>query len=93
MVKKVAADLVRQMEEELARDGCVDQYMQDQLVIFQALAHGESCVDAGSELEGTLHTHTVRWVCEELLGGRTRFDNQAVPGWHKTALYTKHQFP
>lgn len=80
MVKKVASDVVQQMEEELAREGCVDQYMQDQLVIFQALAQGESRVNAGSGFEGTLHTCTVRWVCEELLGDRITFNGQSCIG-------------
>jgi len=74
MVKKVTLDVVTQLQEELNRGGCVDQYMQDQLVVFQALAQGESRVDAGLGYEGTLHTRTVRWVCAQLLGDRIGFN-------------------
>ena len=38
-------------------------------VVFQALAHGKSTIDAR---EPSLHTQTARWVVEQLLG--IRFD-------------------
>ena len=69
---------MRDLREEIRIGGCVDEFMQDQLVIFQALATGTSRVDAGNgrschsdvdlaDQEGSLHTQTVRWVCEEML--------------------------
>jgi RNA 3'-terminal phosphate cyclase (ATP) len=65
-VRKVTDELL----EEVKRGGCVDEHMQDQLVIFQAIAAGISAVDAGEGREkGMLHTQTVRWVCQEMLGG------------------------
>jgi RNA 3'-terminal phosphate cyclase (ATP) len=70
-VRKVTDELL----EEVKIGGCVDEHMQDQLVVFQALAAGISAVDAGEGREkGTLHTQTVRWVCREMLGG-TRFES------------------
>ncbi|KAI4129468.1 MAG: hypothetical protein LQ347_003771, partial [Umbilicaria vellea] len=39
--------VVRELEDELRRGGCVDEYMEDQLVVFQALAQGRSWVDGG----------------------------------------------
>lgn len=73
--------VVRELKADLKRNGCVDEFMQDQLVVFQALASGESRVDGGKwktdlgkedeecgDDEGSLHTRTVRWVCERMLG-------------------------
>ena len=74
---KVADQLVLQvaekLDEELAHGGCVDEFLQDQLVIFQALAQGKSEVFSGMETEPSLHTRTVRWVGQEILG--VKFDN------------------
>ncbi|KAI4240145.1 MAG: hypothetical protein L6R40_005277 [Gallowayella cf. fulva] len=67
-LETVANKVTKELEEELQRGGCVDEYMQDQLVVFQALADGTSVVDSGNELHATLHTKTARWVTERLLG-------------------------
>ncbi|RMZ89332.1 hypothetical protein DV736_g3434, partial [Chaetothyriales sp. CBS 134916] len=59
---------VGNLDTEFKRGGCVDEHLQDQLAIFQALARGKNVVDAGScRGDGTLHTRTVRWVCKEML--------------------------
>lgn len=63
LVSKVVQDLKR----ELKHNGCADEYLQDQLVVFQALADGQAVVDAG-EQEVSLHTRTARWVVEQVLG-------------------------
>ncbi len=42
--------------------------MEDQLVIFAALAHGTSEVDLGKSREASLHTQTCQWVATQLLG-------------------------
>ncbi|KAL8657971.1 MAG: hypothetical protein Q9226_001381 [Calogaya cf. arnoldii] len=68
MLETVANNVTKQLEEELERGGCVDEYMQDQLVAFQALADGRSVVDSGKDMYATLHTKTARWVAEQLLG-------------------------
>ena len=64
LVEKVLDDL----DKELAQGGCVDEYMQDQLVVFQALAKGQAKVDCGNGREPSLHTQTARWVAEQVLG-------------------------
>jgi len=76
MVQRAAEAVVRDLLNELRRGGCVDEFMQDQLVVFQALAMGRSVVDAGKGRgRGTLHTQTVRWVCDRMLsGGGFMFD-------------------
>ncbi|KIV79088.1 hypothetical protein PV11_06674 [Exophiala sideris] len=76
-VRQVVHDFARECE----RGGWVDEFAEDQLVVFQALAMGRTNVDAGiyhqseKDMEretGSLHTRTVRWVCNEMLG--TVFD-------------------
>ncbi|KAL5405881.1 hypothetical protein PMIN04_012215 [Paraphaeosphaeria minitans] len=67
IVRKVSSDLI----EELDHEGCVDEYMRDQLVAFQALASGKSTVYGGKRkealLEPSLHAKTAHWVAKELI--------------------------
>lgn len=60
---------VRALKKEIEHGGCVDEFMQDELVVFQALASGRSFVYSGEGVgEGSLHTETARWVAETLTG-------------------------
>jgi RNA 3'-terminal phosphate cyclase (ATP) len=63
MVEKVSDDLLSEIEH----GGCVDEWMRDQLVVFQALAEGTSRVDGGGR-EPSLHARTAMWVASEVLG-------------------------
>jgi RNA 3'-terminal phosphate cyclase (ATP) len=63
MLKKVSDDLIGEIEH----GGCVDEWMRDQLVVFQALAEGRSRVDGGGR-EPSLHARTAMWVASEILG-------------------------
>ncbi|KAF2469290.1 RNA 3'-terminal phosphate cyclase [Lindgomyces ingoldianus] len=63
MAKKVFADLIAEIEH----GGCVDEYLRDQLVVFQALAKGRSRV-SGGKLAPSLHAETAHWVVNMLLG-------------------------
>ncbi|KZT66816.1 RNA terminal phosphate cyclase domain 1 [Daedalea quercina L-15889] len=63
--EEAAEELVR----NLAHGGCVDEYMQDQMIIFLALAKGRSMVKTGPL---TLHTKTAIWVAEQLT--RAKFE-------------------
>ncbi|KIW53482.1 hypothetical protein PV05_09053 [Exophiala xenobiotica] len=90
VVREVVSTVVRDFVRECERGSCVDEFAEDQLVIFQALSQGSTRIHAdGVALEGeqrqrrdgyernrpesgSLHTHTVRWVCKEMLG--TKFD-------------------
>ncbi|KAI4131750.1 MAG: hypothetical protein LQ338_001072 [Usnochroma carphineum] len=67
-LETVATIVTKELEQELDCGGCVDEYMQDQLVVFQALAEGRSIVDSGKDNHASLHTQTARWVAEQLLG-------------------------
>ncbi|KAL4737867.1 RNA 3'-terminal phosphate cyclase/enolpyruvate transferase [Aspergillus similis] len=52
---------------------CVDEYMRDQLVIFEALRRAsnnkdhQECESREDEKYWSLHTKTAQWVCRELL--------------------------
>ncbi len=72
-VEKLVKRVVAELAMEIAHGGCVDEYMRDQLVVFQALAKGVSRVDVGFNVDGgameaSLHTVTAEWVVRELLG-------------------------
>lgn len=69
------------LKKEIEHGGCVDEFMQDELVVFQALARGRSFVYAGEGVEeGSLHTKTVRWVAETLTGIVFDRENFGVEG-------------
>lgn len=88
MVAQVVGSVARELVAECRKGGCFDEYAEDQVVVFQALSEGRSLVDNGRQQQhgkgkradvdggggGSLHTRTVRWVCEEMLG--TVFDDQ-----------------
>ncbi|CAF9934903.1 MAG: hypothetical protein HETSPECPRED_009401 [Heterodermia speciosa] len=58
----------KELEAEITHGGCVDEYMQDQLVVFQALAKGQAEIDDGKGRGPSLHTKTAKWVAEQVLG-------------------------
>jgi RNA 3'-terminal phosphate cyclase (ATP) len=68
IVKKVSDELWAEIEH----GGCVDEYLRDQLVVFQALAEGESHVyggkSKGKRAEPSLHARTAQWVAGEIVG-------------------------
>jgi RNA 3'-terminal phosphate cyclase (ATP) len=55
----------RELCSALDDGGCVDDWLQDQLILYMALADGASTLLTGSL---TLHTRTAIWVAEELTG-------------------------
>jgi len=65
------ADMGESAADELLRNvahgGCVDEYLQDQIIIFLALADGKSTVKTGPL---TLHTRTAIWVAEQLTNAK-----------------------
>lgn len=77
--------VVTELREEIRRGGCVDEFMADQVVVFQALAKGRGRIEGGNwrerskgqgeeekvgDEDGSLHARTVRWVCERMLTGK-----------------------
>lgn len=74
IVRKVSDDLIA----EIQHGGCVDEWMRDQLAVFQALAQGRSYVDGGRRdgktVEPSLHVRTAMWVAERIVG--VEFDEE-----------------
>jgi RNA 3'-terminal phosphate cyclase (ATP) len=75
VVPKIVSKVVHDLLQETNHGGCVDEFMRDQVVVFQALAKGESEVfggrnDAGEVVEASLHAQTAQWVSSEMIGVR-----------------------
>ncbi|KIY67988.1 RNA 3'-terminal phosphate cyclase [Cylindrobasidium torrendii FP15055 ss-10] len=67
--KEAAEELLKGLES----GGCVDEYMQDQIIILMALASGLSEVRCGKgALE--LHTKTAIWVAEQMTDAKFEVD-------------------
>ncbi|KAL9652471.1 hypothetical protein ABK040_000043 [Willaertia magna] len=66
---RITNDLLMRLEKQWNEKGCVDEHVQDQLIIFMALAKGKSKLRTGPL---TLHTQTAIHFCEELTG--VKFD-------------------
>ena len=81
--EEMAQKVVDELDLELRKGGLVDEYLQDQLIIFQALVAGKSTIPGSSEAlasdrervdktdepfgDGSTHTITARWVATQLL--------------------------
>ena len=63
VARKAASDIKKEIEEE----NCLDEHMQDQVIIFMALAKGESKFKCG---EISLHTKTAIHYAELLTGAK-----------------------
>ena len=50
-------EAARELVKALENDGCVDEWLQDQVIIFMALADGESALNVGKD-DLTLHTRS-----------------------------------
>lgn len=59
--EQAADELIRGLNE----GGCVDEWLQDQIILFMALADGKSEVRCGTG-GLTLHTRTAIWLAQEL---------------------------
>jgi RNA 3'-terminal phosphate cyclase (ATP) len=70
-INKMADKVVNDLRIELEHGGCVDGFLQDQLVVFQALCKGRAVVHGG---EPSLHTQTARWLAGHLVG--VHFDSE-----------------
>ena len=66
--EKLVSKVMKDLKKEMRHGGCVDEYMQDQIVVFQALAAGKAEIDFGNDREATLHTKTARWVTDQVVG-------------------------
>ncbi|XP_038069258.1 RNA 3'-terminal phosphate cyclase-like [Patiria miniata] len=73
--EQVGKEAAEMLLRNLDHGGCVDEYLQDQLIIFMALASGTSRVLSGPL---TLHTKTAIHVTEKLT--KAKFNVQKVFG-------------
>jgi RNA 3'-terminal phosphate cyclase (ATP) len=80
---EISQRVVDGLDSEVRKGGVVDEYLQDQLIVFQALAEGKSCIPGTLETlnsdtdrleraeepfgDGSMHTKTARWVASEIL--------------------------
>ncbi|KAL1709944.1 RNA 3'-terminal phosphate cyclase domain-containing protein [Schizophyllum commune] len=69
-------EAARGLLKALNNGGCVDEWLQDQVIIFMALADGESVLNVGKD-DLTLHTRTAIWVAEQLTDARFTVDVNA----------------
>ncbi|MBN3317368.1 RTCA cyclase, partial [Atractosteus spatula] len=60
---KVGIEAAEMLLRNIRHNGCVDEFLQDQLIVFMALANGTSRVRTGPV---TLHTRTAIHVAEQL---------------------------
>lgn len=67
--RDVGIQAARQLVQTLSDGGCVDEWLQDQLILYMALADGFSEMLTGSL---TLHTRTAMWVAKEMIGAKFR---------------------
>jgi RNA 3'-terminal phosphate cyclase (ATP) len=76
--KKSPQDVGTEAAEELCATlsdgGCVDEYLQDQLILYMALANGSSEIITGSI---TRHTSTAIWTAEQCCGAQ--FQVERIP--------------
>lgn len=80
---EMARKVVNGLDHEVRKGGLVDEYLHDQLIVFQALAGGKSIIPGSADTanssrervertdepfgDGSTHTTTARWVTSQLL--------------------------
>ena len=62
--ENVGKEAAQQLLKQISSDGCVDEYAEDQLLPYMALAEGTSILKVGHM---TKHTQTNIWVIEKFL--------------------------
>lgn len=64
---EIGLEAAREVFQTIQDGGCVDEWLQDQLILFAALADGISEIVTGSL---TLHTQTAMLIAEKLAGAK-----------------------
>lgn len=72
--EEVASNAVEELKDSLENNCCVDQHLQDQVVILMALAEGKSSFKTGPV---TLHTETAIHIAEKLTN--VKFNIKSFP--------------
>jgi len=65
--KEIGKEAANELAKNLSDGGCVDEWLQDQLIIYMALASGSSEILTGSL---TLHTQTAIEVAKQVCGAK-----------------------
>jgi RNA 3'-terminal phosphate cyclase (ATP) len=65
--KSYSHEITKTLIQDLKEKGCMDSYLQDQLIIYMALANGKSKIKTGPL---TLHTTTAIHFCEKISGAK-----------------------
>lgn len=73
---KTGEEAAKSLLNGLDAGGCVDEWLQDQIIIFMALAGGHSQVRCGKS-PLTLHTRTAIWVAEQLTSAKFETEQEA----------------
>ncbi|EIM82576.1 RNA 3'-terminal phosphate cyclase [Stereum hirsutum FP-91666 SS1] len=72
--REAAEELISALEPRVGGEmSCTDEWLQDQVVLFMALAEGESVVRTG---ELTLHTKTAIWVVEQMTDAKFTIEEE-----------------
>ncbi|KAF8436898.1 RNA 3'-terminal phosphate cyclase [Boletus edulis BED1] len=69
--KRVGEEAAKELVRNLSHGGCVDEYLQDQMIIFLALAQGTSIVKTGPLTD---HTRTAIHIAQRMTGARFHLD-------------------
>ncbi|KIM49015.1 hypothetical protein M413DRAFT_438174 [Hebeloma cylindrosporum] len=73
--EEVGEEAAEELIKGLQEDGCVDEWLQDQIIIFMALADGQSEVRCGTA-GLSLHTRTAIWVAERLTEAKFEIEEE-----------------
>eukprot|EP01119_Soliformovum_irregulare_P022095 TRINITY_DN7492_c0_g1_i2.p1 TRINITY_DN7492_c0_g1~~TRINITY_DN7492_c0_g1_i2.p1 ORF type:complete len:401 (+),score=71.31 TRINITY_DN7492_c0_g1_i2:963-2165(+) len=65
--EQVAEEAFKECQRNWTEHGCVDEYLQDQLILYMALANGTSKIRTGPL---TLHTQTSIYFCSQITGAK-----------------------
>ncbi|KXN90464.1 RNA 3'-terminal phosphate cyclase [Leucoagaricus sp. SymC.cos] len=77
---EVGRAAVEELNKGIEAGGCVEEWMQDQMIIFMALAEGKSEVKCGKE-GLSLHTKTAIWVAEQLTAAKFEVEQEESGHW------------
>lgn len=71
--RRMGNQAAEQMEQHIQQNVCVDEHIQDQLILFMALACGQSCIKTSNL---TNHTRSVIYVAELMTGNKFNVQDQ-----------------
>ncbi|KAF9532406.1 RNA 3'-terminal phosphate cyclase [Crepidotus variabilis] len=74
--EKVGEEAANELLKALDNQGCVDEHLQDQIIMFMALAEGKSEVRCGKD-GLALHTKTAIWLAEQLTDAKFDIEEES----------------